>query len=75
MLMISVLSFNSLASTEVQSAEKYIVIGHVFISGKTTSDEVISGLKKKAEEENAPYYKITAIGGNNELYGSAVLLK
>ncbi|TCL02101.1 YdgH/BhsA/McbA-like domain containing protein [Sodalis ligni] len=75
MLIISALSFSSLAATEVQSAETHIVIGHVSVSGKTTRDEVIAGLEKKAEEAGASFFKVTAVGGKNKMYGNAVLFK
>lgn len=41
----------------------------------TTPDNIVNNLYKKAEKRGERIVKITSVGGNNILYGSAITVK
>nr|WP_315298876.1 YdgH/BhsA/McbA-like domain containing protein [Raoultella terrigena] len=72
-LFLSVFSVSALAATEVQSAAGLKKIGTVSASGVTTLSALEKKLAVKAEAAGATSYRIVSAGGENKLYGLAVI--
>lgn len=53
----------------------YEEIGNVQVSGKATLTEVEEALAAKAAEKGGDAYFITAAGGDNKMFGNAVVYK
>lgn len=47
----------------------------VSVSGASSVDEVIQQLNEKAQALGADSIKVTSVGGQNKMFGTAVILK
>ncbi|MDR0217677.1 MAG: DUF1471 domain-containing protein [Enterobacteriaceae bacterium] len=71
---LNIVSFNSLAATEVKSAtgEK---MGVISVTGSGTLDSLTDQLSKKADKAGAKYFRIVSVFGQNHLNGVAEIYR
>ncbi|EAY3717444.1 DUF1471 domain-containing protein [Salmonella enterica] len=50
-------------------------IGHASVSSKSSLDDVINALSKKADKAGATHFKVVSAGGKNKYFGTAVLIR
>ncbi|MCU5775302.1 DUF1471 domain-containing protein [Erwiniaceae bacterium BAC15a-03b] len=75
LLILGSYSVNSFAVRAVNSDEGLTKIGTISASGATTLSGLENRLALKAEERGASAYRIISAGGENRLYGVAVIYK
>ncbi|WP_432276805.1 DUF1471 domain-containing protein [Escherichia coli] len=45
------------------------------VGNLSTPEEIATALKDKAEQAGASHFRITSLGGNNKLYGTAIIYR
>ncbi|AXV13520.1 DUF1471 domain-containing protein [Escherichia coli] len=49
--------------------------GYISVGNLSTPEEIATALKDKAEQAGASHFRITSLGGNNKLYGTAIIYR
>ncbi|MBP2170840.1 hypothetical protein J2125_004032 [Erwinia toletana] len=75
LLILGSYTVNSFAARPVTSDEGLTKIGTISASGETTLSDLENKLALKADERGASAYRIISAGGENMLYGVAVIYK
>lgn len=75
---ISVLSLPAFSATEITRKEsvRYVKVGNISVSGKTTSDEAIAALQKRTVEAGARYFLVSSLtmpGDSSKWSANAVI--
>ncbi|QDL35816.1 multiple stress resistance protein BhsA [Serratia liquefaciens] len=70
-------SFSSIAAQPIDSMESKDLtkIGVVSVSSASTLSDLEARLAKKAAKQGATYYRIISAGGNNLIFGNAIIYK